>query len=88
MLLEDFLKNELAGKYEVCWHYDFGTNSIIVEMRDGLLKEQKIVSMRDIQGWSHQGFFEFILVDILIEMMNHIDEYRSNEHERLKGENL
>lgn len=85
-MLERFLKDELAGKYEVFWRYEFRTNSIIVEMRDGLLRENQIIVMGEIGSMS-QANFEFNMVQILRGMMRRIDEYREKEAERLKGEN-
>ena len=84
-MLERFLKEELAGKYEVAWRYEFRTNSIIVEMRDGLVKKAEAIGMDEIGGMS-QAFFEFSMVQILRGMMCQIDKYRAEEAEWLKGE--
>lgn len=84
-MLERFLKEELADKYEVSWRYEFRTNSIIVDMRDGLLQENQIVGMDEIGGIG-QAFFEFSMVQILRGMMRRIDEYRAKEAGRMKGE--
>lgn len=85
-MLENFLKNELADKYEVFWCYEFRTNSIIVEMRDGVLKEFETVGVDEVGGMC-PAFVEFSMVQILRGMMRRIEEYRAREAERLKGEN-
>lgn len=85
-MLEQFLKEELANKYEVSWRYEFRTNSIIVTMRDGLLQANESVDMHEIGSMS-QAFFEFSMTQILRGMMRRIDEYRTQEKTRLKGEN-
>lgn len=83
-MIEHFLREELAGKYEVLWRYEFRTNSIVIEMRDGLLRENRIVAMGEICPTS-QANFEFMMVQILRGMMHEIDAYRAKEKERLKG---
>lgn len=84
-MLERFLRDELAGKYEVLCRYEFSTNSIIIEMRDGLLRQIETITMHDMYLMS-QDNFEFTLVFILRGMMRNMDEYRAKEAERLKGE--
>lgn len=81
-MLEKFLREELAGKYEVLWRYDFRMNSIVVEIRDGLLRNRRTISMQEIAS-VNQPNFEFYMVTILRGMMHEIDEYRAKEREML-----
>lgn len=82
-MLEKFLREELAGKYELYCSYDFHTNSVVVEMRDGVLRNRRIVSMKKIV-YIKQPILEVYIVEMLREMTNEIDEYRAKETERLK----
>lgn len=83
-MLEKFLREELAGKYEVIWRYDFRTNSIITEMHDGVLRVTRMNSVDELKnGISHN--IDAYMVDVLRSMMHHIDDYREKETKRLKG---
>lgn len=83
-MLEQFLREEVAGKYEVNWRYEFRTNSIIVCMVDGLLKRNQIIKIGEIRDMIDQGSFEEIMVYILREMMYGIETYRREAKERVK----
>lgn len=72
-MLEKFLKEELADKYELFWYYDFRTDSIVIEMRDGFSKQNPVISMREIMSLG-QVNREFIMVETLRAMMRQIDE--------------
>ena len=74
-MLEKFLKEELAGEYEVIWRYEFRSDSLVVEMRDGLLKKNRIISMNELRTDSSANL-EFMMVQILRAMMLEISEYR------------
>lgn len=77
-MLERFLTEELAGKYEVRWRYDFRTNSIITEMRDGLLMVSHTNSMDELRH-NIGPRIDVYMVYILRNMMCRIDDYRAKE---------
>lgn len=83
--LADFLNNELKNKYEVNWRYEHSTNSIVVEMRDGLLRCSRLVGIEDICMRSQT--YESSMVVLLRSMMEHIDKYREEERKRLENKN-
>ena len=83
-MLEQFLREEVADKYEVSWRYEFRTNSIIVCMVYGLLKRNQIIKIDEIRDMIDQGSFEARMIYILREMMHGIETYRREAAERLK----
>lgn len=82
-MLEQFLKEELAGKYDVGWRYDFQTNSIVTEMSDGLLKVTHSIPM-DALVYNIRSNLSDYMEHVLRNMMRQIDNYRANERERLR----
>lgn len=84
-MLKRFLEEEVRDRYEVLWRYEFHTNSIVVEMRDGLVTKKKVLSID--QFCTSRPAMDFQMIMILRGMMHEIENYRKSEQERLKGEN-
>lgn len=83
--LENFLKNEIADNYEITWRYDHPTKSIIVEVKDGLLKKSEVIGMEAMHGIDPK-YLEFAMVKILRNLVREIEVYREDERKRL-GDN-
>lgn len=79
-LIERFLKEEIADKYEMSFRYEHRTNSYIVEVRDELMYEREAITMGFARG--EQKSFEYILINTIRHLVNKMEENKKRQ-ERL-----
>ena len=79
-LIECMLKEEIADKYELSLRYEHRTNSVVVEVRDGLMYERVYIQIGSILG--ERESFEYKLVTAIRHLINKMEENKKRQ-ERL-----
>lgn len=69
----NFLKEKINNNYELLFIYDYFSNSIIIELRDGIIKSRHHITMEDLNnGKKDITAFESALMAIITNMIKNI----------------